>query len=109
MEVISYLRKNWKESGLIVTIDFEKCFDHIEHRSIMGVFKYFGFGSGFVSMLKLLYANFELCTTSHGYTSQFMKKTRGTNQGFPGSPLVYSYCGEIMSHLVLNNSIYYRN
>ena len=43
-EVISYLNKNWQESGVVVTIDFLKCFDRIEFQSIYGTFKYFGFG-----------------------------------------------------------------
>ena len=48
LDVVTYLNKNKKKKGIIVTIDFEKCFDKIEHKSIEGVFKYFGFGDGFV-------------------------------------------------------------
>ena len=54
-------------------------------------------------MLKLLYTNFELCTASNGFTSKYLPKNRGTNQGCPASPLVYSYCCEIMAHLMFQD------
>ena len=101
-EVVSYLRKR-NMPGIVCLIDFEKCFDRISFESIMGTFKYFGFGGHFIRMLSLLFSDVELCTISNGYTSKFLKKGRGTNQGDPSSPLIYSYCGEIMAHLILSN------
>ena len=102
MEVISHLECT-NSPGIIVTIDFEKCFDRIEYSAIRGTFQYFGFNNQFIDMLFLLYSELEMCTTSNGYTSQYFKKTRGVNQGCPRSPLVYSYCGELMAHLIQNN------
>ena len=101
--VISYLNKK-NLPGVIAIIDFEKCFDRIEHNSIKSVFQYFNFGGSFINMLMLLYNNIELCTINNGFTSDFMVKGRGINQGCPGSPLVYSFCGEILNHLVKLNT-----
>ena len=56
-EVISYLNRNWKESGVIITFDFEKCFDRVSHESIKKVFEYFNFGERFISMLTLMFTN----------------------------------------------------
>ena len=103
IEVVAFLNKNWKESGVIVTVDFSKCFDRIEYSSIRGTFQYFGFRPEFIKYLFILYNNFKLCTSNNRYISKFMKKGRGTNQGCPASPLVYNFCGEIMAHLMYNN------
>ena len=102
VEIAAYLHKRNLE-GIIVQIDFEKCFDRVEFDAIRNVFRYFGFGEKFVEMLMVLYSEFQLCTTNNGFTSKFLKKGRGTNQGCPASPLVYTFCGEIMAHLVKEN------
>ena len=102
MEIVSFLNKKNKP-GIIVTVDFSKCFDRVEFNSIEGAFKYFGFGNGFVKMMFLLFNNIKLCTSSNGYTSNYFTKCRGTNQGDPASPLIYCFCGEIMAHLIAQN------
>ena len=103
IEVASYLAKH-KQPGVIALVDFEKCFDRIEHKSIQGTFEYFGFGGKFISMLFLLYSNIELCTQNNGFISPFLWKKRGVNQGCPASPLVYTFCGECLAHLIQQNS-----
>ena len=85
-EVVSHLNKK-NLPGIIVTIDFEKCFDRVEFESIRGTFKYFGISDQFISMFLLL-SNLKLCTSSNGYASTYLCKTRGTNQGDPASPLI---------------------
>ena len=102
MEVVSHLNKE-NRPGIIVAIDFNKCFDRVEFKSIEGTFKYFGFGDRFLKMLLLLFSGLKMCTSSNGFTSSYFNKCRGTNQGDPASPLIYSFCGEIMAHLIMNN------
>ena len=102
-EVVSYL-SNKKEDGVVVLIDFEKCFDRVEYESIRGTFRYFGFGEKFIQMLFLLFTNLELCTVNNGFTSEFFVKKRGVNQGCPASPQVFCYCSEKMAHLLYQNS-----
>ena len=41
-EIIAYLNKRNKP-GVVITVDFEKCFDRVEHAAIAGVLKYFNF------------------------------------------------------------------
>ena len=102
VEILGYLDRSNKP-GIVAVIDFEKCFDRIDHQSIKKVFKYFNFGEHFLEMLMLLYNDLELCTINNGYLSEFFQKGRGINQGCPASPLVYSYCGEILNHLITAN------
>ena len=44
-----------------------------------------------------------MCTASNGYVSKFFHKTRGVNQGCPASLLIFSFCVELMSRLILQN------
>ena len=64
MEIVSYLNIT-NTPGIIIMIDFEKCFDRIEHNSIAGAMRYFGFGDKFIGMLILLYNKLEMCTVSN--------------------------------------------
>ena len=49
-------------TGVVMCLDFEKCFDMITHQAIEQSLKYFGIGDGFTSWVKLLFQDFELCT-----------------------------------------------
>ena len=102
MEIVANVKKSNKP-GIIVTVDFSKCFDRIEYNSIRGAFKSLGFGDNFVNMMFLLFNQLEMCTSNNGYFSNFFIKTRGVNQGCPASPLIHNYCCEIMSRLILDN------
>ena len=102
VEILAYPKKQ-NRPGILVSIDFEKCFDRVEFASIQSMFKYFRFGDNFTRMMLLLFTDLELCTYNNGYFSEYLKKGRGTNQGDPASPLIYCYCGEIMTHMINNN------
>ena len=102
MDVIAHVYENQK-SAIIVSIDFHKCFDKVEHKSILGALDYFGFGPKFVEYIGILFRNFEVCTQNAGHVSDFFSKTRGINQGCNISPFLFNVCGEIMAHLIKNN------
>ena len=75
----------------------------MEFEAIRKTFEYFGFGENFFDMLMLLFGDIQLCTVNNGYFSELLTKSRGTRQGCPASPLIYTYCGEIMAHLIEQN------
>ena len=82
MDIVSYVNRS-KTKAVIVSIDFEKCFDHIEHNSIIGALRYFGIGEYFVHAVKTLFHDFILCTQNAGYVSANISKGRGIHQGCP--------------------------
>ena len=98
------LSKRHNKACVIVTIDFEKCFDHVEYKAIRGALKYFKYGHNFIKWLFLLFNNFELCTQNNGYSFEIFKKTCGGNQGCPVSPFIWNHCSELMAHLIYENS-----
>ena len=94
------------EEYVIINLDFVKCFDMIEHQSVYGALRYFGYGEKFINYVKIFFTNFTVCTQIYGYTSSYFGKTRGINQGCPISPFLFLVFGEVMTHrLTLNPKV----
>ena len=55
------ISKRKKFESLIMIIDFQKCFDMIDHSAIKGALRYFGVGENFISWVMLLFNEFEMC------------------------------------------------
>ena len=104
MDIVTHVSKNQKRA-VIVSIDFEKCFDRIEHRSIYEAMRYFNIGEEFISWIHVFFTNALLCTFNAGRASDFFVKGRGVNQGCPISPFCYNLCGELLAHLIKNNPL----
>ena len=102
-EVIAYTKKR-RQKAIIVTIDFDKCFDRVEFNSIAGALRYFNFGTQFTRWIMLLYQDCLLCTQNNGYVSDWFAKTRGCAQGCPVSPTCFLFCSEVMTHLIKQHS-----
>ena len=51
-----------KIAGLVLAIDFEKCFDCVEHTAVKGALEYYGFGPNFIQWIMILFTEFEVCT-----------------------------------------------
>ena len=105
MDIIAYASVHRKKQ-LIVTIDFEKCFDKIAYCAIFGSMEYFGMCTSFQKWVKLFFTKFTAATQNNGYTSSWFEKGRSINQGCPISPYVFLLSGEILTHkLYLNENI----
>ena len=92
-----------KISGLILSIDFEKGFDMIEHCSIRGALEYFGVGPKFIRWVLLLFTKFEVCTQNNGHISNWIKPTRGLHQGCCISPHLMLITGQLFADLFEEN------
>ena len=103
IDVVTYANK-YQKKMIIVSLDFEKCFDRIEYTSIMGSLRYFGIGDRFIEWSKLFFTDFEVRTQNAGHFSKKFVKTRSVNQGCPISPYYYLLVGEIMAHQLLGNT-----
>ena len=103
-EILVQLNKNNKP-GVLAILDWEKCFDRAEYRSLGSTLRYFGFPEKFIELTMMLYTNFYFCTSNNGFFSDFKLKERGVNQGCPASPLVWLLAGELLSHQLKYDSI----
>ena len=101
-EIVKYTKKH-KIPSIILSIDFQKCFDMLSHKAIHGAFEYFNFGPTFTRYVMLLLTNLQIYTQNFGFVSKPFTKQRGSNQGCNISPSCYLLCGEIMSRKLLNN------
>lgn len=89
--------------GLILSLDFYKCFDSLDHRSIEMALRHFGFGTQFVEKIMLLYNQMETCVQNNGYISRWFKNEQGSPQGSPASTAIFLICGQILSDLIVDN------
>ena len=99
LEVIQYTQKHDKP-GLIMSIDFEKCFDCMEYNVITGSLRYFGFGEKIIEMIKVLLNDFQLCTQNNGEISEWFNPSRAMRQGCPISSYLFLCCSEVKAHLL---------
>ena len=90
-------------TGLIMVIDFEKCFDMIEYCAIIGALEYFEIGPKFTKWVMLLFTEFELCTQNNGHISEWMQPTWGLNQGCCISPHLMVIIGQLFADLFEQN------
>lgn len=94
-EIVQYTH-NTHTPAVVMTLDFFKCFDSVEHSAIWGSLRYFNFGEEFISWSKLLFVDFELCTQNNGHFSQFFPSQRSIHQGCPAAGYFYLLVAQIL-------------
>ena len=77
------------DAGLI-SIDQEKAFDRVEHQYLWHTFEAFGFSSGFIAMIKVIYGDIESVLKVNGGLSAPFKVCRGIRQGCSMSGMLYA-------------------
>nr|XP_014353709.1 PREDICTED: uncharacterized protein LOC102366391 [Latimeria chalumnae] len=78
------------DSGLAISLDVEKAFDRVEWEFLFEVLRCMKFGEDLVAWIKLLYTNPLAQVLTNGVTSSSFPLTRGTRQGGPLSPLLFT-------------------
>ena len=101
MDIITDANTNLNSKIIIVTVDFEKCFDKITYPAIFGSLRYFGVSETFIKWVQLFFTEFGVMTQNAGYCSKRFVKQRSINQGCPISPYLYLCCGEILAHKLM--------
>ena len=105
LKVLEIIRKT-KDSdidGLILSVDFSKCFDKISFSAIFGALQYFGFGPEFIDMIRTMYSNFTACIQNNGSFSDPFPILQGVRQGAPNSSYMFLLCAEIMAIMIRSN------
>jgi len=78
----------------LISIDQEKAFDRVEHQYLWKTLDAFGFGPGFIGVIKVLYRDIESMLKINGGLSAPFKVNRGIKQGCALSGMVYSLATE---------------
>ena len=69
LEIIKHANDT-EEAGLVISVDFQKCFDKISFDIIYGSLKHFGFGPIMIETIKTMYSNFTVCIQNNGNFSE---------------------------------------
>ena len=82
--------------GYLVTMDIEKAFDSLDHDFLVHVLNKFGFGSNFISWIKLLLNSQQSCVINGGNTTPYFNFEKGARQGDPVSAYLYILTLEVL-------------
>ncbi len=86
--------KDKSEDGYVISLDFEKAFDRVEHGYLIEVLRSFGFGENFIKWIEILYKGALTRIKCNGFLTDCFKITRSIRQGCPLSALLYSLVSE---------------
>lgn len=84
----------------------KKAFDTVEWSYLFCVQKKFGFGAGFIDLIKSLYRSPQARVISNGITSNSFRLYRGNRQGDPTSPALFALAIEPLAEAIKAILIY---
>ncbi len=101
---IIYLANKNKIPSIAVSLDAEKAFDMVEWPYLFCVLKKFGFGAGFIDLIKSLYRSPQARVISNGIISDSFQLYRGNRQGDPVSPALFALAIEPLAEAIRSNT-----
>ena len=72
-----------KLSGYLLTVDFEKPFDSLNHNFLIAVLKKYGFDDDFIDWILILFNSQESSVINGGHSAKYFSLERGARQGDP--------------------------
>ena len=101
-EIFDYT-KDFNVAGMLISVDFHKAFDSMEHKFLYAVLEKFTFGPIFYKWVLLFYTIISSCVINNGTTSTYFAVDRGVRQGDPLSPYSFVLAVEILAHMIRVN------
>ena len=92
-----------KIGGYLLTVDFEKAFDSLNHEFLIAVLKFYGFGEDFIDRIKILLRHQESCAINGGHTTTYFHLEREAKQGDPISVYLFVLALELFFILIKSN------
>ena len=100
-DVLDFIDKT-NEPAILVTLDQERAFDHVDHEFMLRVLHQFGFRPSFCHWVEFFYAHAFSRILINGALSSTVYLRRGVRQGCPLSPLLYVLVLEVLSTQICN-------
>ena len=99
-DVLEYTEQSG-QSGIIVTIDFKKAFDSLDHEFPLKVLHTFNFRPSFIQRIRTFYSNVLL--RNYGFVTNYFSVDRGMRYGDLLSPLLSTLSPEVMACNIRQN------
>ena len=93
-----------QEDTIIASLDAEKAFDRVNWTFLFTTLQRFGFGESFINWVKTLYTAPSATVTTNGMISQRFILHRGTRQGCPLSPSLFTIFIEPLAAAIRQNT-----
>ena len=84
-------------------MDIEKAFDSLDHDFLVTVLSKLGFGSNFISWIKLLLNSQQSCVNNGGNTTPYFNLEKGGRQGDPVSAYLFILALEVLFVFIESN------
>ena len=102
-DTIEYCQKKGVSAAL-VSLDQEKCFDRVDHGFLFRALATYGFGPGFLGLVRAFYNGATSRVLVNGVFSDQVRLDRGLRQGDPPSSLLYILTAEVLANAVRKDS-----
>ena len=80
LDIVRYCDQN-QIASILLSLDFQKCFDQISMSAIMGAVRFFDYGQYIQDWTEILYTDFFVTVQNNGYFSDKIWIQRGVHQG----------------------------
>ena len=91
LDIMDHLDRH-DESGIIMSIDYEKCFDRISRESLLKAMEVFNFGENIRKWTKMLFEGSHAYILNNGHFSKKIPLEKGCKQGAPASAYFFLIC-----------------
>ena len=88
----------------MISLDFQKAFDSLEHIFLDVILKKFNFGPSLCGWIRTFYNTISSCTLNAGSSSPYFSIERYVRQGDPLSPYLFILSLEMLSILIRDES-----
>ncbi len=92
-----------EEESVVIALDAEKAFDHLEWKYMLSTLKHFGFGQEFMDWINIIYTQPQASVITNGEISQSFHLQRGVRQGCSCSPYLFNLAFEALASQIRAN------
>lgn len=102
-DTIFYFDKNRHESAGLLSLDFQKAFDNINHQYLFKTMNRMNIPEMIINVIRFMYSDAHSRIQVNGFFTKPIRLASGIRQGCPLSMLLYSICTEPLIRMIHQN------